>query len=245
MNTFYLLILITFLGYQGPQKPAHDDCKKILMEAYDKISDPGNTNDIKKQYLSYRTTNYYRVPGENKLRSNAVSTQVSVQGQQVHVLNPEMEIVQDKKLTVTVLRNKKQIFISQVPTDVAISSNQLKAIRNHVLEKADVTGCQVLEGESLKLISMQLTEKSFESFPISSMKFWVSEKQKEVKKFEQIYKPGHNIERLLVEFTSPEKGATGENTKIFKNPADLVYDANGKLLLAYKGFEVIDTRQLK
>lgn len=239
MQILFLWLISALGGNDLP--PATTDCKEQVRQAYGKITTTDQPKFGKGQLLEFRTTTYYKLPGESKTKSNVSTTRIANNGNQVLLSNDETELVKDKNLVVVVLKKQKQILISPAITPAAFTGSQLTAVRDILLTEAELISCQALEGGKSQVVSFQLPEKVQEQYHIRTMKFWLANQENQVRKIELKYTAGQTIEQHTVEFLKQENNTTIPG-KIYKKPTDLVFDAQGRVLPAYKEFQIVDTR---
>lgn len=241
MNILLLTILLTLSGKEGTKAmPVVDECKNMVIEAYSKIVDMQKGNSMKTQLLTYKTTVFYKAPGESKLQTSVSTAKMVSNGVQSYFDSDDAEIAKDKKTVVTVLKRQRQIYITHATPLEGLTSNQLETVRDLLLRQAQLTACITADGTKTKEVSFSLPEKIVSQYQIKNMKFWVAATSKKVKKIELQYTPGQPLERHIVEFLNYDNDA--QPIKRFKNSTDIIRDIHGKLLPAYQGYRILDTR---
>jgi len=238
MKTFLLLVFLACWGEETPKvSPAEQECRQLVLSAYGKVAEPEQSSQ--NHLLEFKTTTYYKVPGESQVSRAESLTRMERSGKQVYLENEASRIVKDEDMMVAVLKEKRQILVAG-NSPLAQNADQLQLVRDLLLNEARLTGCQAAGEGTVKEIAFTLPEHLVEQYRIKAMTFWVDVKLQQVKKVELRYAEGQPVERHVVAFLRQEQGAKPAHS--FKSPLALVFDAQGKLLPAYKGFTLSDYR---
>jgi len=246
MNLLLMWVLLALWGKApvpttktSPDKPAASACRQLVLDAYGKLAAAADSKQT--QYIEFKATVFYRVPGQEAITSVATTTKLTLTPQQTHLVSDDVELLKDQKTTVAISKKQGQVLITPTVPGRDEQFTQLLALRDGLLREAQLVSCaSVSEGGKASQISFSLPAPLADAYQIKSMKFWIEPASKNMQKVELQYTKGQPVVRQVVAFQRHQTGI--KPAKDFKQPTDLVFDAQGKLLPAYKGYKLIDTR---
>jgi hypothetical protein len=218
------------------------DCKEEARKAYDNLKEAYGTEqkNIAIKY-SLGSANWKDERSEETIS-------LFLKGNKSKVVSDKAIIFQDQYKMVGIDKLAKKILITK-PSSEDFRAKQMKVFAtafDSLFQGLKVISCEQQcqddrSKELLRKIQFALSSKASKAMGgIETITYWLEEKRPMIKKIEMNYKVGSSIKSI--EFRLIELKLNYQEN-VFSGSAEEQVLAHGKLVNAYKGFDLIDTRK--
>jgi hypothetical protein len=236
-----LIIILAILAASVISVHGADDCMTLFRQAYDKMISLYEQKGDKGMAMLYKVE---AVGKDDKMNSDVV--EMKSYNKKSTIISQKVMVYQDEQNIVAIQPSNKSIFISR-PLPESVRQSQMEnvfklqdSLSHYMTLKSCTTGALKKNGKPLKKLNFQLTATKQEKFGITSLNYWINEKEVRVVKIQLEYaqsRPLKTSSYTIESFNGDYKGSPFEGSAV-----GIVMTKGNKLKENYKGYNVIDKR---
>ena len=220
---------------------AQTDCRALLREVYqqaEQSSDPGD----QLLYSSYRTVSYFRADRKAPLQTAKTELELYVTRDMIYYKGEQIICVRDAKQVVTIIPESRRILVAATPK-ASMNSDLNRQWRTVLADSLQTmttpVSCQEtnLEGKSVYKIVLSVLPNRQNRLGAKQMTFWVDSSRKTMRRLEILHPAGMSVEKTEMTFSEPR--SLDDRSLMPRSASLLAWDRKGKLLPAYRGYEVV------
>ncbi|KAB2859613.1 MAG: hypothetical protein F9K09_01460 [Flavobacteriales bacterium] len=235
-----LLVLLFSITTVFAQKDNCLEQVKRVYKAWEKQVQESTENTV---YLKYETE---ITTGGEKLETNKLEIEVISNKDNSIFSSPDLKIYQDKKHTVSILKDKKVIVINGVSSDQYKKQKigQFEVLHDTIFSQLKTIECEMvqIEGKAYKKVVLEANATARNIYKIETIYFLLDLNNNTVKEVKVKYLKNYQLAVMHIKIIDQN---LDYKIKINKEVLSNVLDSNGKLLNKYTGYKLMDNRKLK
>lgn len=244
-KTYYRLLLpiLLLLAVLQPETVKSQDCKKILLDYIRESKALYAKPDSVKVYFIEMTSEVVFSPETGK-QSTSANTKMYFQGDKLYYQSPYISMYMDKENTFTVIHPQQTIVWNKGKIEAdKIKEMTAGAVQDSLFKYSTVASCKEVKDASGKLrkeITLIPYKSSKLLSTVQSVVYYYDQKEDRLQRSEIYYKGRSAKLRESTTYKTIDYDYKKKN--LFATALSEVLDSKGKLLPAWKGYELIDQR---
>lgn len=234
----YLLLCSCCLNLRAQ----NNNCKASLMELYDQFALKNRLAKQQYMHLNYTLVQYVKDNSNNKTVTEKTDFYA---GENIsYIKSNSANIYQNSEVAVTIVPESNTIFIFKGKSKESLNKiENFMATQDSILNHCQVTSCKqvTIQGKSYQEIVLKPSAKLSQRSHVTKITYHINSTKQEFYEIILDYDPQSLLKQTVVRFNVVDYAYKGD---IFKTPPlRMVFDANNRLLPAYKSYELIDYRK--
>ncbi len=215
-----------------------DPCLDFLISSYKNLSTAFEPTE-QTTYIRYTVTS--TMGAAYGSATHTTTAQVYANKDKSYMISSEIEVYQDQQHSVSILPNKKVIYINEFAGSVAKQTitDNMQLVQDTLFKLSRVVACDKLSQPGHKRIELAPNETGVRLFHIRSYTVWIREGV--VEKIRIRYSEDYKLSELVMRFEAVEPDHS--SGILSKDVLTIVWDEHGNLNDQYRDFKVMDSRQ--
>jgi hypothetical protein len=233
-----LLALLLSLSATAQKLP---DCLESAQKALRRMSAPGEPKSSGNGYMCrYRVKTVMK---DTKLPESVSDITIKIGAGKVHYLSDEIRVFQDERMSITVLSSRRQVYVAP-PQKNALKGQGVDVfsyVQDTLFTMGTLKECRRMEDGRRKAV-LELSPKGRKLFRFDEVEFH-QEKDNSLAGVVIRYSSESPVSRLEYAYSTIDRKYSGRE---LSTPVEkLFFDASGKPLPEYRGYQFTDTRKEK
>lgn len=238
VKILYIMWAVCQLTFISAKGQALEECEKDIHKFYTKS---GLVNSDKGYYVKYGVQTIYKDKG---ISDKEIVFTMIYKNDQIHVKSQLLDTYADTALVISVSPMSKRIVVGNCSKKefARLVTNATQMSDSLLWNSYTVASCKPVLNKKEYNTEVVLKSKSTNA-AVSQMVYWYTKESSALYKMRSKYNKSSAMEELTYTFYAVDYSYNSEMPT--KNVYSLIFDAKGKVLPAYKGYEVIDQRKSK
>ncbi len=243
----FLILLFLENSRDGFSQLQNNDCIVDLKKTFSTLNGQAKNVDQKIRYYKYSV---FATPKKEKKVTSEIQKsnfEVFYNNKKSLVKNSNIESIQDKNISISILPKEKTIFLSP---GISLNEEYFKKaagfasfLQDSILDMSEVINCEITGEDSLLRIKLKFNIKGRKVYNLTFMELFLEKNLEMFKRIIFYYSPGEEYSQIEYVF---DEYNLNYKTDLLQNPAaQYIFNSNNSLLDKYKGFKIIDNRRQK